>query len=73
MAAQRSVGYARPLRATARLCTSRMAPRAGFEVGRKLLNAHVDTALDQLNTPNGTPPPSALGFNESDSLWCKAT
>jgi hypothetical protein len=33
----------------------RMAPRAGFEIERKLLSAQVMRASPELNTPGGTP------------------
>jgi hypothetical protein len=33
----------------------RMAPRAGFEDSRKLLNAHVVQCMYELNTPARTP------------------
>jgi hypothetical protein len=32
-----------------------MAPRAGFEVGRKLLSVHIVTCTDDLSTPARTP------------------
>jgi hypothetical protein len=32
-----------------------MAPRAGFEVDRKVLSAHVATCVDELNTPRTYP------------------
>jgi len=32
-----------------------MAPRAGFEISRKLLKMHVDTGWDELSTPFDTP------------------
>ena len=39
-----------------------MAPRAGFEVERNALSAHVVMYVDQLNTPSRTPLPSSLEF-----------
>jgi hypothetical protein len=39
-----------------------MAPRAGFEVDRKVLSAHVATCVDELSTPARTPLRSNLEF-----------
>jgi len=32
-----------------------MAPRAGFEVGRKFLSTHVARAVEEQSTPSDTP------------------
>ena len=40
-----------------------MAPRAGFEVDRKLLSVHVVTWADELSTPARTPLLSSLEFS----------
>jgi hypothetical protein len=39
-----------------------MAPRAGFEVGRKLLSARVVQCVDEGNTPARTPRLTSLEF-----------
>jgi hypothetical protein len=39
-----------------------VAPRAGFEVERKFLSAHIDGALHELNTPSDTPRKASLEF-----------
>ena len=41
-----------------------MAPRAGFEVKRKVLSAHVDSASVELNTPSDTPRTTTLDFSQ---------
>ena len=40
----------------------RMAPRVGFESGRKLLNAHAAQCVEELNTPVRTPRFRGLSF-----------
>jgi hypothetical protein len=40
-----------------------MAPRAGFEVARKLLNARIAKWVEEQNTPTGTPLSSRLEFS----------
>jgi hypothetical protein len=42
-----------------------MAPRAGFELERKLLNVHVIVCVEQLSTPARTPFLSKLEFSPS--------
>jgi len=43
-----------------------MAPRAGFEVERKFLRAHVVIGVDQMNTPIRTSFLSNLEFSTFD-------
>ena len=40
-----------------------MAPRAGFEVERKFLSAHIVHPLDEQNTPSDTPSAASLQFS----------
>jgi hypothetical protein len=47
-----------------------MAPRAGFEVGRKFLSAQIVATLDDLDTPSDTPRVASL---ESEAAtWSRA-
>ena len=47
-----------------------MAPRAGFEIARKLLCALVLQVCDEASTPNDTPRIASLGWRMLYELLC---